>query len=81
MILQKLHIELEKYGPSKGKYAGSATFSGDAGLVTLNLNQDHIEEIFRTCAESIIETSKAAARHLTCAVIDQQRVIEGKANG
>lgn len=81
MILQKLHIELEKYGPNKGKYVGSATFSGDAGLVTLNLNQDHIEEIFRTCAESIIETSKAAARHLTCAVIDQQRVIEGKVNG
>lgn len=80
MILQKLSIELERYGPMKGKYAGKATFSGDVGEVTLNLNEDHIEEIFRTCADSIIETSKAAARHLTCAVIDQQKTIEGKRN-
>lgn len=81
MILQKLTIELERYGPMKGRYTGNATFSGDAGTVVLNLNEDHIEEIFRTCADSIIETSKAAARHLTCAVIDQQKAIEGKGHG
>ena len=81
MILQKLTIELERYGPMKGKYTGNATFSGDAGTVVLNLNEDHIEEIFRTCADSIIETSKAAARHLTCAVIDQQKAIEGVRHG
>lgn len=81
MILQALSIELARYGENKGKYVGTASFSGEAGKVTLNLNQHHIEEIFRTCAESIIETSKAAARHLTCAVIDQQKTIEGKRHG
>jgi hypothetical protein len=78
MILQKLEIELERWGANKGKYTGSARFSGDAGDVTLNLNHDHIEEIFRTCADSIIETSKAAARHLTHAVIEHQKTVEAK---
>lgn len=78
MILQKLEIELERWGANKGKYVGSAKFSGEAGDVTLNPNQHHIEEIFRTCGESIIETSKAAARHLTHAVIEHQTIIDAK---
>lgn len=76
MILQKLSIELNQYGEHKGKHTGSATFRGEAGTVILNLNQDHIDEIFRTCAESIIETSKAAARYLTHSVIEHQKVVQ-----
>lgn len=78
MILQKLEIELERWGVNKGKYTGCAKFSGEAGEVTLNLNSHHIEEIFRTCADSIIETSKAAARHLTHAVIEHQKTMDTK---
>lgn len=77
MILQQLKIELGRWGENEGKYTGIAKFSGDAGEVTLNLNQQHIEEIFRTCADSIIETSKAAARHLTHAVIEHQKTLDG----
>lgn len=79
MMLQKLEIKLEQWGDKRGTYTGAAKFSGEAGEVTLNLNHHHIEEIFRTCADSIIETSKAAARHLTHAVIEHQKTIEGKA--
>ncbi len=78
MILDKLEIEMERWGANKGKYTGTAKFSGEAGEVTLNLNEHHIEEIFRTCADSIIETSKAAARHLACAVIEHKKTIEAK---
>ena len=78
MILTQLTIELVKWGEQKGKHIGVATFSGEAGTVTLNLNQHHIEEIFRTCADSIVDTAKAAARHLTLAVIEQQKSIETK---
>lgn len=80
MILIDLNIELERYGPDKGKYTGSAKFSGETGTVILKLNRDHIDEIFRTCADSIIETSKAAARHLTMSVIEhaESKAIEGK---
>jgi hypothetical protein len=76
MILTKLEIELIRWGDDKGKHAGKATFSGEAGSVTLNLNQHHIDEIFRTCAESIVDTAKAAARHLTMTVIEQQKTLE-----
>lgn len=76
MILQKLSIELNQYGEHKGKHTGTATFRGDAGTVILNLNQDHIDEIFRTCADSIIETSQAAARYLTHRVIEHRDAVQ-----
>ena len=75
MILQELTIKLMRYGPNEGKHVGTATFAGDAGTVTLALNEHHLEEIFRTCADSIIETSKAAARHLTMTVIEHQKAL------
>lgn len=76
MILKHLEIELAGWGPNKGKHVGKATFSGKAGSVTLHLNDHHIEEIFRTCADSIVDTAKAAARHLTMTVIEQQKALE-----
>jgi hypothetical protein len=79
VILTDLRIQLEDYGPNKGKHTGKATFSGKAGQVTLNLNQHHIEQIFLTCADSIVDTAKAAARHLTMTVIEHQKTIEQKA--
>lgn len=78
MILTELRIELQKYGPDKGKHTGRATFAGNAGEVTLNLNEHHLQEIFRTCADSIVDTAKAAARHLTMTVIEQQTALENK---
>ena len=72
MILTKLEIELERWGPNKGTHTGTATFSGEPGEVSLTLNKRHIDEIFRTCADSIVEVAKAAARHLTTTVIEQR---------
>jgi hypothetical protein len=77
VILTELTIKLAKWGPDEGKHVGKAVFSGEAGEVTLNLNQHHLDEIFRTCADSIVDTAKAAARHLTCTVIEHQRKLEG----
>ena len=74
MKLVKLEIELTRYGAAKGTYTGVARFDGEAGSVALNLNAHHIEEIFRTCADSIIETSKAAARHLTMSIIEHKEL-------
>ena len=76
MILTELKIELARYGENKGKHVGQATFSGTAGEVTLILNKHHIEQIFLTCAASIEETAKAAARHLTMTVIEHRKELE-----
>ena len=76
MRLLKLEIELEKWGPKKGAYTGTASFSGEPGVVQLHLNEHHIDEIFRTCGDSMIEVAKAAARHLTMAVIEQKKFLE-----
>jgi hypothetical protein len=76
MILTDLRIELARFGADKGKHVGKATFTGDAGEVTLRLNQHHIEQIFLTCADSITDTAKAAARHLTMSVIEHRKELE-----
>jgi hypothetical protein len=76
MILKDLRIQLMDYGPNKGEHTGKATFTGKIGEVTLRLNKDHIEQIFLTCASSIEETAKAAARHLTMTVIEHRKELE-----
>lgn len=73
MIFTDLRIRLMDYGPSKGKHVGEAKFSDETGNVTLTLNDHHVEEIFRVCADSIVEVSRAAARHMTARVIKQQQ--------
>lgn len=80
MILTDLRITLMAYGPNKGCHVGTATFSDDTGEVKLTLNHHHIDEIFRTCADSIVDVAKAAARHLTARVIEQKDAprIEGR---
>jgi len=72
MKLMSLRIDLEKYGTNKGQYCGQAVFSDNTGTVSLNLNEHHIEEMFKVCADSIIDVSKAAARMMTAAVIEQK---------
>ena len=72
MKLISLRIELEKYGTNKGQYRGEAVFTDNTGTVSLALNEHHIEEMFKVCADSIIEVSRAAARMMTSAVIEQK---------
>ena len=62
MKLMKMHIERQTYGPNKGQFEGEATFHGDSGKVTLNLNEHHIEQMLLVCADGIIDVAKAAAR-------------------
>ena len=76
MILKKLEIKLNMYGPHEGQYTGEARFDGGAGGVALSLTPKHCEQIFQVCADGIIDVAKDAARNLTCAVIEQQKSLE-----
>lgn len=62
MKLLKLEIERKRWGEDAGKFEGSATFDGPAGTIKLNLNEHHIEQMFLTCADGIVDVAKAAAR-------------------
>jgi hypothetical protein len=75
MILKKLQVELQTYGPDKGRHVGEIQFTGDAGCVTLNLTPDLCNKIFDICAEGLIETAKEAAHNLTCNVIEHQKTL------
>ena len=76
MQLQKLEIELERWGENKGKYKGVATFAGDIGSVVLNLTAVHCERIFLTCAEAIVDVASETANMLKTAVIDQKEGVK-----
>jgi hypothetical protein len=78
MKLVSLKIELERYGDRRGQYTGSATFQGETGTVSLNLNEQHLDQIFATCADSIIDTARSAAKHMTMRLIEQKAAIEDK---
>ncbi len=77
MKLKLLRIERKEYGPDAGQFSGKAVFDGDRGEVSLNLNAQHIEQMFLVCAASIEETAKAAARFLHVE-IQNQRAISGQ---
>ena len=62
MKLLSLSIDRKTYGADKGKFSGSATFTGDTGNITLNLNDHHIEQMLLVCADGIVDVAKAAAR-------------------
>ncbi len=76
MILEKLEIELQRWGADKGKHTGHVVFSGDGGKVSLSLTPDLCDKMFLICAEGIEATAKEAARNLTCAVIDHRKLLE-----
>lgn len=62
MKLLKLNIERQRWGADEGKFKGTATFTGESGTIELNLNDHHIEQMFLTCSDGIVEVAKAAAR-------------------
>lgn len=70
--LKELVIAVVEWGNDQGAYRGKTTFTGDRGEITLNLNDEHIEQIFTTCASSIEETAKAAARFLHVEISEQR---------
>lgn len=71
MILQELKIEIERWGENKGQYKGAAKFGDERGEVSLNLSTEHIDQIFRVCADGIIATAKRAANDMTANIIEQ----------
>ena len=76
MNLSKLEIERERFGKNKGEYRGRIVFDNEHGMVSLHLTPEHIEKIFALCADAIVDTAKAAANEMTCAVIEHQKAIE-----
>jgi hypothetical protein len=62
MRLMQLRLERKTYGPDEGKILGKATFSGDRGEITLNLNEHHVEQMLLVCADGIVDVAKAAAK-------------------
>lgn len=77
MVLEELRIARNsQWSKEPGKFNGKAVFKGERGEVSLNLNDHHIEQIFLTCAASIEEVAKAAAKFLYVEVENQRAIAE-----
>ena len=79
MVLEELRIASNsQWSKEPGKFNGKAVFKGERGEVSLNLNDHHIEQIFLTCAASIEEVAKAAAKFLHVEVENQRALVAKK---
>ena len=72
MNLDKLYMH-RKYS---GEFTGNASFIGDAGEVTLNLNQEQCKQVLIALGDALINTARDTAQKLTVEVIDS--VVEAK---
>ena len=72
MILDKLYMN-RSYS---GDFHGKAGFVGDAGEITLALNQEQCKAILLVLGNALINTARDTAQKLTVEVIDS--VVEAK---
>jgi hypothetical protein len=76
MQLLELEIKKERWGVNEGKYVGHALFGNENGKVDIKLSPDNIEQIFKVCADGIVDVARSAAEELTVSVIEHQHKIE-----
>ncbi len=79
MNLLKLEIERELWGTNKGQYVGEIQFDNELGLVAIKITPEICDELFKICADGIIDTAKLAAKELTCTIIEHQKRLEESA--
>lgn len=72
MNLDKLYMH-RKYS---GEFTGKASFVGDEGEVTLNLNREQCKQVLIVLGDALINTARDTAQKLTVEVIDS--VVEAK---
>lgn len=73
-----MKIDRETWGKNKGKVSGCIEFENELGSVSLFLDHEKCEELFRVCADGILDAAKAAAEEMTCRVIEHKKLIEAK---
>ena len=81
MKLDRLTIEQVRYGTNKGAYEGTISFHNELGKVAIRLSPAQCDELFKVCAEGIVETAKAAAAELTVSVIEHAHTLEAAEEG
>ncbi len=71
MKLEKLRIEREEWGEHKGQLRGKVKFSGPIGEIDIILTSEQMDRILQVCADSLVETARAAGSLMTSELIDQ----------
>lgn len=69
MILEKLYMARQSYGPNIGKLEGELEFSNPKGKIQLILNDETCNKILGLCAEGMVQSAQQVAKELTAAII------------
>ncbi len=70
MKLKELKIHRPAWGEHSGKIVGEVKFENDHGNITLQLTEDHCQEILQVCAVALVDSAKQSATQLASAIID-----------
>lgn len=69
MILKKLYIERDEWGPQKGMLNGKIEYVGQYGDIGITLNPEHCKDILAIVADALVKTSRDMAANLTADVV------------
>lgn len=70
MKLIKLSIGRRNWGINSGTYSGYAEFDNELGRISLRLDEEMCQKIFKVCADGVLQISKAAAEEMRLSVIE-----------
>lgn len=70
MILEKLEIERQSYGPDKGKFKGSMRFANERSRIEMSLTHDVSERLLKVVGEALVDSAKELATELTSDCIE-----------
>jgi hypothetical protein len=66
MNLEKLYM----HRSYSGEFNGKASFTGESGEITLNLNKEQCKQILIVLGDGLIRTARDSAERLTAEVIE-----------
>lgn len=70
-LIKQVYLNLEEYGPNRGRLSGSITFCNQLGEVRVNLDPEKIERIVSVLADDLVSTAKETASLMVSQVLEQ----------
>lgn len=79
-LIKSIYLNLQDYGPDKGKLIGSIEFINQHGEIKVRLGNERASQIVAVLADSLVDTAKQTASLMTAEVLAQANgntLIEG----
>lgn len=70
-LVKSIYLNLQDYGPDKGKLQGSIEFVNQHGEIKVRVGSERAAQIVAILAESLVDTARQTASLMTSEVLAQ----------